>query len=104
MAYPPTPCILEPMTHTIREKHKLLIRVRRLRGQVEAIERALEEESGCDKVMHLIAGVKGATSSLMAEVMEDHVRQHFVEAKRRPDASMADAAEQLIDVVHAYLK
>src|SRR3982075_2631882 len=92
------------MSHTIREKQKLLIRVRRLRGQVEAIERALEEESGCDKVMHLIAGVKGATSSLMAEVMEDHVRQHFVEVKRRPDASMADAAEQLIDVVHAYLK
>jgi DNA-binding FrmR family transcriptional regulator len=101
---PPYPMYNCRMSHTIREKQKLLIRVRRLRGQVEAIERALEEESGCDKVMHLIAGVKGATSSLMAEVMEDHVRQHFVEAKRRPDASMADAAEQLIDVVHAYLK
>jgi DNA-binding FrmR family transcriptional regulator len=92
------------MSHTIREKHKLLSRVRRLRGQVEAIERALEEESGCDKVMHLIAGVKGATSSLMAEVMEDHVRGHFVEAKRNNDGAMADAAEQLIDVLHAYVK
>jgi DNA-binding FrmR family transcriptional regulator len=92
------------MSHTIREKQKLLIRVRRLRGQVEAIERALEEESGCDKVMHLIAGVKGATSSLMTEVMEDHVRGHFVEAKRRNDGTMAEAAEQLIDVLHAYIK
>jgi DNA-binding FrmR family transcriptional regulator len=92
------------MSHTIREKQKLLTRVRRLRGQVEAIERALEDESGCDKVMHLIAGVKGATASLMAEVMEDHVREHFVEAKRKSSASLAEAAEHLIDVVHAYIK
>jgi DNA-binding FrmR family transcriptional regulator len=92
------------MSHTIREKQKLLIRVRRLRGQVEAIERALEEESGCEKVMHLIAGVKGATASLMTEVMEDHVRGHFVETKHRKDGSMTEAAEQLIDVLHAYLK
>jgi DNA-binding FrmR family transcriptional regulator len=92
------------MSHTIREKQKLLIRVRRLRGQVEAIERALEQEAGCDKVMHLIAGVKGATSSLMTEVMEDHVRGHFVETKRKNDGSMAEAAEQLIDVLHAYVK
>jgi FrmR/RcnR family transcriptional regulator, repressor of frmRAB operon len=93
------------MSHTIREKQKLLIRVRRLRGQVEAIERALEEESGCDKVMHLIAGVRGATSGLMAEVMEDHVRDHFIEAKRgSQDSSTAEAAEQLIEVLHSYLK
>jgi DNA-binding FrmR family transcriptional regulator len=92
------------MSHTIREKQKLLVRVRRLRGQVEAIERALEQESGCDKVMHLIAGVKGATSSLMTEVMEDHVRGHFVDANRKNDGSRVEAAEQLIDVLHAYIK
>jgi DNA-binding FrmR family transcriptional regulator len=101
---PPHPIYNGAMSHTIREKQKLLIRVRRLRGQVEAIERALEEESGCDKVMHLIAGVRGATSSLMAEVMEDHVRDHFVEAKRGGQGSTAEAAEQLIDVLHAYIK
>ena len=92
------------MSHTIREKHKLLVRVRRLRGQVEAIERALEEESGCEKVMHLIAGVKGATASLMSEVLEDHVRGHFVDNKRKTEGSIAEAAEQLIDVLHAYVR
>jgi DNA-binding FrmR family transcriptional regulator len=50
------------MTHTVREKQKLLARVRRIRGQVEAIERALESEAGCEKVMHLLAGLRGATS------------------------------------------
>ena len=56
------------MTHTIREKQKLLARVRRIRGQVEAIERALDGEAGCERVMHLIAGVRGAIAGLMAEV------------------------------------
>jgi len=92
------------MTHTIRDKQKLLLRVQRLRGQVDAIARALEEESGCEKVMHLIAGVRGATSSLMAEVMEDHVRDHFVGVKRKNDGSVTQAAEDLIGVIHAYIK
>ncbi|MFI5382295.1 MAG: metal-sensing transcriptional repressor, partial [Tepidisphaerales bacterium] len=48
------------MSHTIREKRKLLNRVRRIRGQVEAVERALEGEAGCAQVMHLLAGCRGA--------------------------------------------
>jgi len=61
------------MSHTIRGKKKLLARVRRVRGQVEAIERALDGEAGCEQVMHLIAGVRGAIAGLMAEVVEDQV-------------------------------
>ncbi|MBV8513102.1 MAG: metal/formaldehyde-sensitive transcriptional repressor, partial [Xanthobacteraceae bacterium] len=65
------------MAHTIREKTKLLARVRRIRGQVEAIERALEAEIGCADVLQVIASVRGAVSGLMAEVMEDHIRFHI---------------------------
>jgi len=92
------------MTHTIREKQKLLARVRRIRGQIEAIERALETEAGCEQVMHLIAGVRGATAGLMAEVVEEHVRTHLVDAAKHPGALNAEAAEQLLDVVRTYLK
>jgi DNA-binding FrmR family transcriptional regulator len=92
------------MTHTIRDKHKLLARVRRIRGQVEAIERALDNESGCEQVMHLLAGVRGALAGLMAEVVEDHVRTHLVDAGKYPDALNAEAARQLLDVVRTYLK
>ena len=92
------------MTHTVREKHKLLARVRRIRGQVEAIERALEDESGCDKVMHLIAGARGAMAGLMAEVVEDHVRTHLVDATRHPGALDAEAADQLLEIVRTYLR
>ena len=92
------------MSHTIHEKKKLLARVRRIRGLVEAIERALEGEAGCEKVLHLIAGVRGATAGLMAEVVEEHVRSHLVDAEKHPGALDEDAAEQLLDVVRAYLK
>jgi DNA-binding FrmR family transcriptional regulator len=90
--------------HTTLHKTKLLARVRRLRGQVEAIERALNDDAGCDQVMHLIAGARGAMAGLMAEVVEDHVLTHLVDNERHPGALDADAAEQLLDVVRAYLK
>lgn len=92
------------MTHTVREKQKLLARIRRIKGQVEAIERALDGESGCEQVMHLIAGARGAMAGLMAEVVEDHVRTHLVDAEKYPNALNAEAAEQLLDVVRTYLK
>ena len=92
------------MVHTVREKQKLLARVRRMKGQVEAIERALEGEAGCGQVLHLIAGVRGAMAGLMAEVVEEHVRSHLVDPAVHPGALQQDAVEQLLDVVRSYLK
>ena len=92
------------MAHTIREKQKLLSRARRMKGQVEAIERALENEAGCERVLHLIAAARGAMAGLMAEVVEDHVRNHLVDAEKHPMALNAEAAEQLLDVIRTYLK
>ncbi len=90
--------------HTVRDKKKLLARIRRLKGQVEAIERALESETGCEQVLHLIAGARGAMAGLMAEVVEDHVRTHLVDEEKYPGALDKDAVEQLLDVVRSYLK
>jgi DNA-binding FrmR family transcriptional regulator len=92
------------VSHTIHEKSKLLNMVRRIRGQIEAIERALEQEIGCTDVMQLIAGVRGAINGLMGEVMEDHIRMHVIDPGRRPNSDRAQAAEELIDVVRSYLK
>jgi DNA-binding FrmR family transcriptional regulator len=96
---------MEPcLSHTIREKSKLLGRVRRIRGQIEAVERALEQEIGCNDVMQLIAATRGAINGLMAEVMEDHIRMHVIDPERRPNSERAQATEELIDVVRSYLK
>jgi DNA-binding FrmR family transcriptional regulator len=92
------------MTHTIRNKKKLAARVGRIRGQIEAIERALAEEADCERIMHMIAGVRGGVAGLMAEVVEDHIRTHLVDPDKNPGALNAEAADQLIEVVHTYLK
>jgi FrmR/RcnR family transcriptional regulator, repressor of frmRAB operon len=91
------------MTHTVREKSKLLARVRRIRGQVEAIERALEAELGCADVLQIVTSVRGAVNGLMAEVIEDHIRCHLI-APSLGTKQRAEAADNLIEVVHTYLK
>jgi DNA-binding FrmR family transcriptional regulator len=91
------------MSHTTREKTKLLNRVRRIRGQMEAVERALEDERGCADVLQLIAGVRGAINGLMAEVVEDHILLHVADHALARNQRNEGAAE-LIEVVRAYLK
>ena len=92
------------MAHTIKEKTKLLARVRRIKGQVEAVERALEAELGCGDVLQLVASVRGAVNGLTVELIEDHIVHHVVDPHREPDAGRARGASELIDVIHTYLK
>jgi DNA-binding FrmR family transcriptional regulator len=92
------------MSHTINEKQKLLARVRRVRGQIEAVERALQSEKGCAQVLQLVVAARGAMNSLMAEIIEDHIREHVVDPARERNPGRARGAEELIEVVQAYLK
>ncbi|WP_295995051.1 metal/formaldehyde-sensitive transcriptional repressor [Rugamonas sp.] len=91
------------MGHTAKQKTKLLNRVRRLRGQVDAIERALESEGECSAILHLIAATRGAINGLMGEVIEDHILEH-VASPLLSDADRKHGAEELLDVVRTYLK
>lgn len=92
------------MSHTIRDKTKLLNRIRRIRGQVNAIEEALEAEQDAGEVLQTIAACRGAINGLMAEVIEGHIQHHIIDADRRPTAAQTQAIQELIDVVNAYLK
>ena len=91
------------MLDATRQKTKLLNRTRRMRGQFEALERALEKDVPCSEALQLIAGIRGALNGLMAEVLEDRITR-LVDPLREPDADRARAAEELIDVVQSYLK
>ena len=92
------------MAHSIQDKTRLLQRVRRLRGQVNAIERALEKDADCAKVMQLTVSARGAANGLMAQLLEDHIRVHVSDPTRDRDRERARGAKHLIDVVHAYLR
>jgi DNA-binding FrmR family transcriptional regulator len=91
------------MTHSTSEKSKLLNRLRRIRGQLEAIERAVEDDSECSKVLQQATACRGAMDGFIAEVIEDHVRDHMLDPSAPKDDPRVRAAEDLIAVVHAYL-
>ena len=91
------------MPHTIRGKKQLLTRVRRIKGQTEALEKALQQETECAAVLQQIAAIRGAVNGLMTEVLEGHIREHLgpeaISPKRR-----GEDLEQLIGVLRTYLK
>ena len=90
------------MSHTKSEKAKLMNRIRRVRGQIEAVERAIQSEEGCAAVLHLIVAARGAINGLMTEVIEDHIRLHVIDPPK--DAVRKRGAEELIEAVQSYLK
>jgi len=91
------------MTHVATEKTKLLNRLRRIRGQVEAIERAVGEETECARVLQQATACRGALDGFIAEVIEDHIREHMVDPSAPSGDPRVQAAEELVAIVHAYL-
>lgn len=90
------------MSHTTKDKSKLLARVRRLKGQMEAIERALEAEASCAEILNSAASVRGATNGLVLELFEDHLQSHVLAAGTGADRAAAGA--ELIEIMHRHLK
>jgi DNA-binding FrmR family transcriptional regulator len=92
------------MGHVAKEKIKLQNRLKRLRGQVEAIERSVEADDECAAVLQQATACRGALDGFIAEVIEDHIREHMVDPQAGREAPQALAAEELIEIVHQYLK
>src|SRR5271157_4753586 len=90
------------MSQHDREKIKMVQRLRKLRGQLDAVERALTADEDCGDQLMLLAAVRGGVNGLMGEVLEDHIRFHLTDGSKEQIAP--ELAEDLIDLVHAYLK
>jgi len=88
------------MSHTSREKLDLLNRTKKVVGQLESVERALEEDAPCAQVLQRLAAARGAINSLMGELLEDHIRNHMPRATK----SSEEAADDVIEIVRTYLK
>jgi len=88
------------MSHLTREKLDLVTRTRKIVGQVESVERALSDDAPCVDVLQRLAAARGSINSLMAELMEDHIRHHMPMNTK----SSEEAADDLIEIVRSYLK
>jgi FrmR/RcnR family transcriptional regulator, repressor of frmRAB operon len=91
------------MSHTTKDKKKLLSRIPRIRGQSEAIERALEGEGECEEILQLVASCRGALNGLMAELIEGHLRFHVLDPSQKTLPAQLEAADELMAVVKRYL-
>lgn len=91
------------MGHTIKDQKKLLTRVRRIKGQSEALERALEAGSECAAILQQIAAIRGAVNGLMAEVMEGHIRDHLGAEDLSAEARRAEV-DQIATLLRSYMK
>jgi DNA-binding FrmR family transcriptional regulator len=92
------------MTHTVRERTKLLNRVKRIRGQINSIEKQLTGDADCGAVLQTLAACRGAMNGLMAEILEDHIRFHVIDPGIDQTSVQAEATEQLVDLLRSYLK
>ena len=90
--------------HTTRDREKLINRVRRIRGQIEAVEKAIHKGDECAKVLLTVAACRGALTALTAEILEDHVRFHVLDPRAKPESKRARAGEELVDVIRAFMK
>jgi len=87
------------MAHVAGDK-KLRDRIRRLKGQVAAIEKTIEG-GDCSKTLQLIAAAKGAMSALMMEVLESHVREHMIDG---PTRGREAATRELVSAMRTYVR
>lgn len=92
------------MGHTIKEKDNLLLRAKRIQGQVEALVRALDEERDCSEVLQIMSAARGAMNSLMAEMLDGHIRRHVLNGRHKPTSGQVTAADEVIAMVKSYLK
>jgi DNA-binding FrmR family transcriptional regulator len=90
------------MSHLASDRTKLLARVRRLKGQIEAVERAVETDAECGKILHLVASIRGAMNGLTAELIEDHINHH-IRDEADPD-TRRKGTDDLAQALRTYLK
>jgi DNA-binding FrmR family transcriptional regulator len=92
------------MAHTVQERRKLLARVNRIEGQVKSIRTALELERECATVLQQIAACRGAINSLLVEIVDGEIRYHVLSKTAKVDSREARAAEDLVEILHRYIK
>ena len=91
------------MPHIGKEKTKLLNRLKRIRGQIEAIGRLVDTDSECARILQQATACRGAIDGFIGEVIEDHIREHLIEPGAPADDPRVQAAEELVAIVHSYL-
>ncbi|MBO9193493.1 Ni(II)/Co(II)-sensing transcriptional repressor DmeR [Rhizobium sp. S152] len=90
------------MSHTQHNKKKLIARINRLKGQMDAVERALEAEKPCGEILQLLSSIRGALNGLTGEVLDDHLHEHVLHAA--DEKARSEAVEEISEVLRTYIR
>ena len=90
------------MSHTVRDKKKLLTRLKKIQGQSTALEKMLNREHECAEILQQLAAIRGAVDGMMLQVIQGHLTDHVV---KEPDGTQREAdLETVMQVIKSYLK
>lgn len=92
------------MKHVIKEKRKTLTRVKRIRGQIDAVATAIENDEHCYDILLTVSSIRGALSGLMVELIENHLMNHVVDGQTQLSPSQVTAARELMAALHSFVK
>ena len=94
------------MPHTAEDKQRAITRLRRIRGQVDALERAVEAGTDCAPILQQLAALRGAVNGLMAEILDGHLREEFTQVASDPKTRKQhqQSIDEVIALVRSYLK
>ncbi|MET0444299.1 MAG: Ni(II)/Co(II)-sensing transcriptional repressor DmeR [Pseudorhodoplanes sp.] len=90
------------MSHTQHNKKKLIARINRLKGQMDAVERALDAGRPCGEVLQLLSSIRGALNGLTGEVLDDHLHEHVLHAA--DDKARGEAVQEISEVLRTYIR
>lgn len=91
------------MGHINQQRDKILARIRRIAGQVAAIERSVQADAACGETLHQVAAVRGAVAGLMDELVEEHLRAHIA-APDLSDAQRMEATDELATLLRRHFR
>ena len=92
------------MPHLITDKKKLVARMRRIRGQIESIERAIESDTECQQILETLASVRGALMGVMSALMESHLLNHVLDSNSKLADQHSRVAKEMVRIVKAFTK
>ncbi|WP_437191021.1 metal/formaldehyde-sensitive transcriptional repressor [Planctomicrobium sp. SH527] len=96
------------MPYTPEERKRAVTRLRRIRGQAEALIRAVEAGTNCADLLQQIVAMRGATNGLVAEVFESYLRATFGSVdeagKWHPNNDVAEDIEAVMKIMRTHMK
>lgn len=94
------------MPYEAEEKKRALTRLKRIKGQAEALEKAISAGTDCGKLLQQIAALRGAANGLMADVLDSHLRETFIPAKSKKlkNIDVEKEIKTVTTIMRTYLK